>query len=176
MKKNLFPAGECQSKKRNGEPCSKKAIKGGVVCRSHGGNLPAVRAKAQQRMLELVIPALEELRAILLDPTTADPDRLRAIALLLDRTGFGPKSEVVVETKPYERLMSTIYRQVPGGVRVDEYEQSRPVELNDDPDGYVPSASTMPESGEGEPVEETPVQRGNLTLVVGSAEPPKRLR
>ncbi|WP_139344488.1 hypothetical protein [Rathayibacter sp. VKM Ac-2630] len=171
-----MPAAQCRSKKRNGEPCSKKAIKGGVVCRSHGGHLPVVKAKAQQRMQELVLPALAELGVILLDPTTATPDRLRAIALLLDRTGHGPKSEVSIEAKPYERIMSTIYRQVPEGMVVDTYEQGRPVEVEDedDPDGFTPVASTLPEPGEGEPVQETPVQRGNLTLVVGTAQPPKR--
>ncbi len=56
-------------------------------------------------MLELVNPALAELQRILTKPDTTDADRLRAITLLLDRTGYGPKSQVEVEVRPWQELM-----------------------------------------------------------------------
>ena len=37
---------------QTGEPCKRYAIEGGAVCPSHGGASPAVRARAQQRVIE----------------------------------------------------------------------------------------------------------------------------
>lgn len=42
----------CQSKKRDGSPCKLWAIKGGLVCQKHGGNLPVVKKKAAKRFAE----------------------------------------------------------------------------------------------------------------------------
>jgi hypothetical protein len=76
-----------------------------------------VQKKARERMLELVNPALAELQRILTKPDTTDADRLRAITLLLDRTGYGPKSQVEVEVRPWQELMGLgesagIFKQV----------------------------------------------------------------
>lgn len=43
---------------RSGEQCRKAAIRGGTVCRTHGGGAPQVREAARRRLLELVDPAL----------------------------------------------------------------------------------------------------------------------
>lgn len=49
----------CHAKSsRTGKPCKREAIKGGAVCRSHGGGAPQVKAAAKLRLLALVDPAL----------------------------------------------------------------------------------------------------------------------
>lgn len=43
---------QCKAHRRNGEQCGNHAIKGAEVCRMHGGSIPAVKAKAAQRVAE----------------------------------------------------------------------------------------------------------------------------
>lgn len=43
-------ADRCTAKKRDGTPCKMWAIRGGTVCRCHGGQLPVVRAAAARRV------------------------------------------------------------------------------------------------------------------------------
>jgi hypothetical protein len=42
---------KCIGKRRDGSSCQAYAIIGGVVCRSHGGLLPRIRASARQNMI-----------------------------------------------------------------------------------------------------------------------------
>src|SRR5688572_15422922 len=42
----------CRAHKRDGSPCNGFAMTGGVVCRSHGGLAPQVRAAALRRAVE----------------------------------------------------------------------------------------------------------------------------
>lgn len=41
----------CRAHRKDGQPCRAWAIRGGYVCRKHGGAAPQVRAKAEQRLL-----------------------------------------------------------------------------------------------------------------------------
>lgn len=41
---------QCRATKRDGTRCRRDAIRGGEVCRSHGGTLPVVRRKAEERV------------------------------------------------------------------------------------------------------------------------------
>lgn len=43
---------KCSARRTNGEPCQAWAIKGGTVCRSHGGSSKQVRAAASKRLEE----------------------------------------------------------------------------------------------------------------------------
>jgi hypothetical protein len=45
-------------RRKNGEPCGAKAIRGGTVCRMHGGGAPQVKAAAAARLRAVVDPAL----------------------------------------------------------------------------------------------------------------------
>ncbi|MBZ5739770.1 hypothetical protein [Nocardioides mangrovi] len=118
---------------RTGERCKAPAIKGGNVCRMHGGALPQVRKKAAERLQEMVEPALVELNKILAREDTSDADKLRAIQMVLDRTGHGPgsKLEVSGELTRFEQVMIDVYgvdmvdgkpvvRYPKGGVQRDE--------------------------------------------------------
>lgn len=78
----------CTAKNNRGEPCGRYAIRGGTVCRSHGGAAPQVRAAAQLRLAELVNPALATIaREMTMSPVSAV--RLRAAQDILDRAGIG---------------------------------------------------------------------------------------
>lgn len=113
------PAVKCTAMKRNGDPCNRWALRGATVCTSHGGNLPGVRESAREKLLALVLPAIEELEAVLANSTTANSDKLRAIQLILDRTGYGTKSELEVTVKPWEVTLKGIMRSAPPEYRPD---------------------------------------------------------
>src|SRR4051812_10507191 len=53
--------------KATGAPCTRWAILGGFVCVVHGGGTPVVKDAAQQRLLQLVDPALHGMRLVLID-------------------------------------------------------------------------------------------------------------
>ena len=89
------PSRRCTAKAhRTGERCRAAAIKGGTVCRVHGGATPAVREKAQERLMAMVEPALTRLQKIVRDPATTDADALRAVREVLNRTGFSERFAV----------------------------------------------------------------------------------
>ena len=79
----IHPRG-CKGHKRNGKPCGQPAIKGGVVCRMHGGSAPQVRAAAEKRLDELRPKAIRRLDW-LLDQETFPTVILGAVKDVLDR-------------------------------------------------------------------------------------------
>lgn len=73
---------------RTGLPCGKPAIRGAVVCRSHGGAAPQVRAKAADRLKALENTAVDVLEALMGDDQPP-PVRLGAVREVFTRTGLG---------------------------------------------------------------------------------------
>lgn len=111
---------KCAATNRAGEPCKNFAIRGGTVCANHGGRTGHVKKKAKERLLEMVDPAITELLRIVTKPTTTDADRLRAIQLVLDRTGYHAKTEISAEVKPWEGLVGgEILRDLPDDNVID---------------------------------------------------------
>lgn len=163
--------------KRTGKRCQRMAILGGTVCKHHGGAVPQVKAKARERMEALIAPAIQELQTILTKPDTSDADRLRAITLLLDRTGFGPKSEVGVEVKKYEQIAVSIIREIP-----EQLEEAQIVEDDSDEEtieveNYTSQNVIEERSGEDqEATERYPEPIPLVPRIVGSAQPPTHLR
>lgn len=97
----------CRARRTNGEPCKNSAIRGGTVCARHGGSAPQVRAKANQRLIEMVLPAMKELNRILNREDVADADKLRAIQMVLNRTGYSERQQIDIglrEETPFDRL------------------------------------------------------------------------
>ncbi|OBK18586.1 hypothetical protein [Mycobacterium asiaticum] len=92
---------------RTGDQCLKAAIRGGTVCRFHGGAAGHVKRKAKER-LELAADRMA--RELLGMATGAESEavKLNAIRDALDRAGLGAKSEVSVELRPWEQLMGNI--------------------------------------------------------------------
>lgn len=102
---------------RTGDRCKNVSIKGGKVCRYHGGNAPHVIANARARLQNAADLMARELLGIAL---TADGEgvKLAAIKDALDRAGLKPPAEVVLsqgESKPYETVFDSI-----GGTAPDE--------------------------------------------------------
>lgn len=81
---------KCSAHKTSGDPCKAYAIKGGTVCRVHGGSAPQVKAKAAERwrarLGEMVDPALDRLEA-LSEGAQTEAVKLRANDSILDRAG-----------------------------------------------------------------------------------------
>lgn len=77
---------KCKAHLKSGKPCSAWAIKGGTVCRTHGGSAPQVIASAKMRLAALVSPAITELTR-LMKTSKLDPVRLGCVKDILDRTG-----------------------------------------------------------------------------------------
>jgi hypothetical protein len=77
----------CTAKRSNGQPCKAQAIKGGKVCRSHGGAAPQVRDAARQRILAAADPVAARLISIALNKKTKHPDAIAAARDVLNRAG-----------------------------------------------------------------------------------------
>lgn len=77
----------CTAKsKQSQQRCRKPPIPGGSVCHMHGGNIPAVRQKAAERLLALQSPAIDTL-AFLMKQRAVFPSTAYAAARdVLDRT------------------------------------------------------------------------------------------
>lgn len=122
-------APRCRYTKRNGEQCKNPPIKGGTVCKKHGGAAAHIQRKAQERLQAMVMPALVELNKILEAPGTSDGDKLRAVSMVLDRTGFG--KGVTVEhkqDKPWEVTMQAIIMPMPDDHMTDDIYDAEVVE------------------------------------------------
>lgn len=115
----------CSARRTNGEPCKNSAIRGGTVCARHGGSAPQVRAKANQRLIEMVLPAMRELRKIIDSPDTADADKLKAINMVLNRTGYNERREIDLGLRTpteFDALTRDAFRVVRGGSLREELE------------------------------------------------------
>ena len=113
------PRRRCTAISKNGSQCGKAPIRGGTVCRNHGGDLPQVKYKASQVLLQ----ARDHAAAVLLDvvewwrrdtcvecgfPKQDPSAAIRAAIAVLDRTGFGPSANINVTpsgTQPWLRWL-----------------------------------------------------------------------
>ena len=162
---------------RSGEQCKKAAIRGGTVCKTHGGSAGHVAKKARERLLELAEPAVMQLNRILSAQGTSDSDRLRAVQMVLDRTGLGPGVNVEVEVKPWEITMQHVFAQGTG-VQIN---RAVPEDLVKEM-GELPAYTTTDATFDAEVIEdEYDIPRiipgkllGEKAHVRGSAEPPRR--
>lgn len=102
----------CKATKRNGKPCGLPPIKGGTVCHKHGGSAPQVRAAANRRLIEMVLPAMKELHKIIDRDDVADADKLRAIQMVLNRTGYSERQQIDIglrEPTPFDNLTADAF-------------------------------------------------------------------
>ena len=87
---------------RTGLACAQRRVHGMTCCRRHGGNRKRVRARAAQRLRELIMPVLERLYQIAMqedNPTAA----MKAAADLLDRAEVGALVAAKVRTSKKDR-------------------------------------------------------------------------
>lgn len=115
----------CVYTKRDGVQCKNPPIKGGTVCKKHGGAAAHIQRKAKERLQAMVLPALAELNKIVTAPGASDGDKLRAISMVLDRTGYGRGMTIEhVQAKPWEITMQHIVTEL----GTDTYDQIEDIE------------------------------------------------
>ncbi|QEE61601.1 hypothetical protein FVA74_08435 [Salinibacterium sp. dk2585] len=135
----------CRYTKRNGEQCKLAPIKGGTVCKKHGGAAAHIQRKAKERLMNMVNPALVELNKILLAPATSDGDKLRAISMVLDRTGYGKGMTIEhVQSKPWEVTMGHIITEMPESHPSESQATYVLPALEDIEDAEIVEESTLP--------------------------------
>lgn len=79
-------------RQRDGKPCGRFAIRGGSVCRIHGGASPQVIAKAKERMGFAKAIMLERaVRGIAPDPSVSPADKRLAKAVAKQQGKPGPR-------------------------------------------------------------------------------------
>ena len=160
-----------------GDRCKKSAIKGGTVCKSHGGAARHVAKKARERLLELQEPAIVQLNRILSAPGTSDSDRLRAVQMVLDRTGLGASQHVEVEVKPWEITMQQVFKnnvdpQINRGIPADMLEELNASKTTAR-DENIEDAEVI-EDDDFEPSDHSNVVSFDAPVRRGSANPPRR--
>lgn len=93
--------------RQTGEQCKNAPIKGGTVCRFHGGGSPQAKQKAALRLAALVDPAIATLGREMVKAEKSS-DRQRAANSILDRAGItrGQSAELdVARALLLERLL-----------------------------------------------------------------------
>ena len=127
--------------RKNGDRCKRAAISGGRVCTHHGGNAPAVKAKARQRLEDAADRMARELLKMAVDENVSDAVKLAAIRDALDRAGISAKTAVSVEVgrRPFEQIFDHIYsgsraesrarRKMPDDNELDAIETTDPLAL-----------------------------------------------
>lgn len=95
-----------------GKPCGANPPAGQNLCIKHGGNQPAHRRRAKERLLELVDPALAALHRVLTNPNADDAVKVRAALGVLDRTGLKPGVSISVETSKWDDLVQSVTGEV----------------------------------------------------------------
>jgi len=88
---------QCTAHRKNSDRCKNDAIKGGSVCRVHGGSAKQVREAAQRRLATLVDPAIGTLAKSL--KSKQGNVALGAARDILDRAGFKPTDKTEIEQK-----------------------------------------------------------------------------
>lgn len=99
------------SYRKDGLRCRREALPGTNVCGSHGGLVPAVRAKAATRIGMSVDDAVQRLLGMLDDPAVQSRDKVKVLHDLLDRGGLNTTSKLLVgvaEVDPVERLFQDL--------------------------------------------------------------------
>jgi hypothetical protein len=89
---------KCSAHNRHSKlPCQNPAIRGGTVCRMHGGSAPHVKENARERLAALVDPAITRMGTLIGHKQPGIG--LAAAKDILDRNGFKPTEKVQNETQ-----------------------------------------------------------------------------
>jgi hypothetical protein len=106
---------------------------GGNVCRSHGGNAPQTKSKAQRRLQQAADVLVQRLLSFALDGNVADPVALGAIRDALDRAGMNAKTGVEIEVKPYHNIYEQMETSSRAAFRGEPEPERSAIETDDTP-------------------------------------------
>ncbi len=155
----------CSAHKKSGEQCKKWAIRGGTVCRFHGGAAGQVKRKAAARIEASLDRAAIAVVRLMEDADTPPAVKLAAARDLLDRGNLTGKQIVEVQGAPAPWqvvLQKIVVRATPEELAEDAVVDA---EWREDPDPSLPPyADREPVVPRGAPVEyvnvdETPPRR-----------------
>lgn len=112
----------CTAKRRGtDERCKKPAIKGGTVCRLHGGAAQQVQRKARDRFNDLIDPMINiahKLADEAQEGKLTPGERIALLKFIADRTGFIPGKTVNVDgPASWEVSLQQIIVEVPPEMR-----------------------------------------------------------
>lgn len=81
----------CRARRTDGEPCAAQAMRGGSVCRAHGGRAPQVRAAAARRLVDAELQqAVDCMRAKQQQAANEERARRAALEPWMDKLGPRP--------------------------------------------------------------------------------------
>lgn len=107
----------CVAHKKDGQRCKKAAIRGGKVCRSHGGAAKQVQRAARERFNDSIDPmlnAMAQMAKEIEDGTISPEDRRFFMKFVADRTGFVPGKAVNVEGPArWEGIITHVIKELP---------------------------------------------------------------
>lgn len=119
---------KCSARKSNGDPCANSPMKGGTVCRSHGGAAPQVMRKAKERLENSAEKMARLLLQMAEDPNVPHAVRLAAIRDALDRAGITAKQTLEVEAE-WQTVIADIITDAPPGTKSTLSQRYRPTEV-----------------------------------------------
>lgn len=97
----------CTARRKSGAECKNWAIRGGFVCRMHGGGAPQVKKKAAQRIAEAADDAAALLVQFMEDPKNDVKVRTQIAQDLLNRAGFVGKQALDLTVNRFDELVET---------------------------------------------------------------------
>lgn len=98
---------KCRAHRTNGEPCGNYPMRGGTVCRKHGGGAPQVRKKAAERIAEAADDAAALLVQFMEDPKNDTKVRTQIAQDLLNRAGYGGKNAVDLKVSVFDEAVAS---------------------------------------------------------------------
>lgn len=154
-----------------GEPCRKYAIRGGNVCRTHGGSAPQVIAKANERLALAADRMAMKLLNIAESENVPAYVALAAVDSALDRAGVVQPKQVQVDLDaPWAEIMGSIT-----GIAQISQAESRaarglppPAAIAPAGGGDIVDAEVVPDPPSGPPNARTGGDRGDVPAQPGT--------
>jgi hypothetical protein len=122
MSDPLHDQTRCTARRRNGTPCHNRPIRGGTVCRMHGGSAPQVKRAAQVRLDMAADRAAAVMVRIMENENVPTADQIRAAAHVLDRAGLRPGVlvDVSVTHQTWEHVLDSVLVDVDADIEEAE--------------------------------------------------------
>lgn len=118
MVRSTIRSTQCSAHTKQGDQCRRWSVAGATVCIVHGGAAPQVRRKAEERIRELVNPALARIARLIGDDAEPGAESeavsLAAARDILDRAGYGAthKLDARIEGDVQIREVSELDRRI----------------------------------------------------------------